>query len=96
MMTKVREEAMQFVERYRGIKFDEEYSEIEEEFLVLTNLLSNLSTIEDHFELASHLYPLQLRLSFIFQLNLLTEALPRIVTKLSLCGLLFTRLDLLL
>jgi len=37
MMTKVREEAMQLVERYRGIKFDEEYSEIEEEFLVLTN-----------------------------------------------------------
>ena len=32
MMTKVREEAIQFVERYRGIKFDEEHSDIEEEF----------------------------------------------------------------
>ncbi len=32
MMTKVREEAIKFVERNQGIKFDEEYSEIEEEF----------------------------------------------------------------
>jgi hypothetical protein len=30
MMTKVREEAIKCVERYQGIKFDEEYSDIEE------------------------------------------------------------------
>jgi hypothetical protein len=81
------------VERYRGIQFDEEYSDIDEEFKVLSNSLSNLSTIEDHFDLASRLYPLQLRLSCIFPLNLLTEALPSILNKLSLCDLLFSSLD---